>query len=221
MDKAALLRSSLLFAGLDDDEASALCRITHQKRFNDGEYIFWEGDEPRGFYIVVEGMVKVLKHTFSGREFIIAFFDRGEVFGEVAVLEAKPYPASARAVGEAVVLEIGRDEFLGFLSGQPEVALRIIRVLSGRLREAQSRLKDFAGMTVEQRIARILLMLHKRLGKELPFSRQDIAGMAATTVESAIRAVGRMREEGLLDSARNRIIIKDVAGLASLAEGAE
>jgi len=67
------------------------------------------------------------------------------MFGEVAIFENKPYPASAQAVVETKVVGIKTDEFLSFLANRPQIALRIISVLAGRLRDAQGRLRDFAG----------------------------------------------------------------------------
>jgi len=118
------------------------------------------------------------------------------MFGEVAVFENKPYPASAQAIDETKVLGIKRDSFLSFLASSPEVALRIINVLSGRLREAQSRLKDLASERVEQRLASVLLMLSAKLGPTLPFTRQEIADMTGTTTETAIRVMAASRTAG-------------------------
>ncbi len=83
--------------------------------------------------------MKVLKHSSQGREFIIAFFGPGEMLGEVAVFEDKPYPASAQAVAETRILGIKKEAPLSFLAKHPRVALKIINVLGGRLRDAHSR----------------------------------------------------------------------------------
>jgi CRP/FNR family transcriptional regulator len=169
--------------------------------------------------MVAEGRVKVVKHSSLGKEFIIAFFGPGEIFGEVAVFENKPYPASAQAVSETKVLGIRREDFLSFLAHHPEVALRIINVLGGRLRDAQSRLRDIAGERVEQRLARTLLMLSSKLGPALPFTRQEIADMAGTTSETAIRVMSRLKNGGIIRSSRGKTIIVDEAGLRLLSEG--
>ena len=170
-------------------------------------------------YNKVQGKIKVIKHASSGKEFIIAFFDPGEMFGEVAVFENKPYPASAQAAEETMVLGIKKSDFLGFLAKRPEVALRIIKVLSGRLRDAQARLKDIAGERVEQRIASILLMISSKLGSEIPFTREEIANMAGTTTETTIRVMSRFKDEGVVQSKRGMTIIVDEDKLKLLSEG--
>ncbi|MDY6893784.1 MAG: Crp/Fnr family transcriptional regulator, partial [Chloroflexota bacterium] len=109
--------------------------------------------------------------------------------------------------------------FVGFLSHRPEVALRIIYVLGGRLREAQGRLRDIAGERIEQRISSILLMLYIKLGSEIPFTRQEIADMAGTTIESTIRVMSRLKDGGIIRSTRGTTIILDETRLRLLSEG--
>jgi CRP-like cAMP-binding protein len=218
-DIGKLLGSSLILSGLSEAELGELAGIAIERNFEPGEFIFWEGDAPDWFYIVAEGQVKVLKHSSLGKEFIVAFFGEGEMFGEVAVFENKPYPASAQAAAKTRVLAIKREDFLSFLAGRPQVALRIISVLGARIREAQNRLRDLAGERVERRIARTLFMLSSKLGPTLPFTRQEIADMAGTTTETAIRVMSQLKERGIIRSGRGKIIILDEGKLRLLSEG--
>jgi len=219
MSRAEILKQSLLFSSLNEDELAELSRLAIERNFKLDEFVFWEGDASNYFYIVVEGRVKIVKYSSSGKEFIIAFFGPGEMFGEVAVFEGKPYPASAQAVADTRVLVIKKDDFLSFLATRPQVALEIINVLGGRLRDAQGRLKDLAGERVEQRIAMTLLMLSAKLGPTLPFTRQEIANMAGTTTETAIRVTSQLKERGIIRSVRGKIIILDETKLRLLSEG--
>jgi len=170
--KAQILRKSPIFSSLNDDELTELAGLAIERSFMPNEFIFWDGDAPEWFYIVTEGKVKVLKHSSLGREFTIAFFGPGEMFGEVAVFENKPYPASAQTVAETKVLGIKREDLLYFLANRPQVALKIINILAARLRDAQNRLRDLAGERVEQRLAGTLVMLCSKLGPNLPFTQQ-------------------------------------------------
>ncbi len=213
------LKKSLIFSSLDHQELAGLARLAGERTLQPGEFIFWEGDAPDFFYIVVAGRVKVVKQASSGKEFIIAFLGPGEMLGEVALFEDKPYPASAQAASEVKLLSIKKEEFLNFLANHPGVALSIIGVLGGRLREAQARLKDFAAERVEQRLARILLMLSGKIGPTLPFTRQEIADMAGTTTETAIRITTHLKERGIIRTVRGQIIILDETKLRLLSEG--
>ncbi len=218
-DKAPVLKVSFIFSSLNDNELTELADLAVERSFASNEFIFLDGDAPEWFYIVAEGKVKVLKHSSLGREFIIAFFGSGEMFGEVAVFEDKPYPASAQAVSETNVVGIKREDFLSFLTNHPQVALSIISVLGGRLRDAQSRLRDLAGERVEQRLASVLLMLSSKLGLTLPFTRQDIADMVGTTTETAIRVMSHLRDRGIIHTIRGKVIILDKEKLRLLSEG--
>ena len=217
--RAEILKQSLIFSSLNNDELTELSNLAIERSFRTDEFVFWEGDDPDYFYIVVEGRVKVIKHSSSGKEFIIAFFGTGEMFGEVAVFEGKPYPASAQVVTDTKILGIKKKDFLAFLSTRPQVALSIINVLGGRLRDAQGRLKDLAGERAEQRLARTLLMLSAKLGSTLPFTRQEIADMAGTTTETAIRITSQLKDRGIISSVRGKIIILDETKLKLLSEG--
>ena len=155
----------------------------------------------------------------SGKEFVIAYFGPGEMFAEVAVFEGKAYPAGAQALTDSTLVAINRDDFTAFLANNPGVALKIINLLGGRLRDALNRLRDLAGERVEQRIAGILLMLSARLGPELPFTRQEIADMSGTTTETAIRVITRLKKAGLIRSVRGRITITDEQSLRLLGDG--
>ncbi|HEY83136.1 MAG TPA: Crp/Fnr family transcriptional regulator [Dehalococcoidia bacterium] len=218
-DRASILKQSLIFSSLSADELDELAKLASERSFRAEEFIFWEGDAPDYFYVVIEGRIKVLKHSSSGKEFIIAFFGPGEMFGEVAVFEGKPYPASAQAATDAKILGIRRQDFISFLATHPQVALSIINILGGRLRDAQSRLKDLAGERVEQRLARTLLMLKAKLGPTIPLTRQEIADMAGTTTETAIRLTSQLRERGIIRSVRGKITILDETKLRLLSEG--
>jgi len=217
--KAQILRNASVFSSLNDDELAELASLAIERNFMSNEFVFWDGDTPDWFYIIAQGQVKVLKHSSSGREFIIAFFGPGEMFGEVAVFENKPYPASAQTVAETRVLGIKREDFLSFLASHPQVALKIIGVLGGRLRDAQSRLRDLAGERVEQRLASVLLMLSSKIGLTLPFTRQEIADMTGTTTETAIRVMSHLKDRGIIRSLRGKVIIQDIEKLRLLSEG--
>jgi CRP-like cAMP-binding protein len=218
-ETAELLGKSFLFAGLDAAQLEALAALTHTRRLAAGEFVFREEDPADNFYVVRRGRIKVLKHASTGKDFIIAFFNPGEMFGEVAVFGGKPYPAAAQTAENSEILGIRGADFLKFISTHPDLSLRIINVLGGRLRDAQSRLKDLAAERAEPRLARILLMLGARIGEKLPFTRQEIADMAGVTVETAIRIISRFKEDGIISPERGGITIRDSAALRDISQG--
>lgn len=219
-DSVSILKTSSIFSSLNEKELNELASLFNEHKTVANENIFWEGDPSEWFYIIARGQIKVTKLSSQGKEMIIAFFGSGEMFGEVAVFEDKPYPASAQAVPETVLLGIRKTDFIAFLLKHPGITLKIIGILSGRLREAQNRLRDLAGERVEQRLARILLMLSAKIGATLPFTRHDISDMAGTTTETTIRIFSQWKDRGIIRSLRGKIIIADETKLKIMAEGA-
>jgi CRP/FNR family transcriptional regulator, nitrogen oxide reductase regulator len=218
-DIQALLTQSGVFGALEADEARELTLLAREKNLAGEENIFWEGDPSDWFYLIHSGKVKVFKSTSNGKEVTLSFFGPGEIFGEVAVLENQPYPASAQAVTATRLIGIRKADFKEYLLKHPALALKIIMVLSGRLREAQSRLRDMAGERVEQRLARLLLRLAAKLGSTLPFTRQELSDMAGTTTETTIRVLSQWKEQGVIRSVRGKIMITDETRLKGLGEG--
>lgn len=217
--KIELLRQTVLFSALNEAELDGLASIASGHSYDAGETILWEGDSPDWLYIVSEGKVKVAKYASSGKELIIAIFTSGHTFGEVAVFDGIPYPASAVAVDKAVVLGLKRIDLLSFLSQNPSVALKMINLLGARLRDAHDRLRDMAGERVEQRIANILLMLSSKIGSSIPFTRQEIADMAGTTTETVIRITTRFKDQGIVVTNRGEIVILDEQKLRTVSDG--
>jgi CRP/FNR family transcriptional regulator, nitrogen oxide reductase regulator len=236
-DRSRILKQTPIFASLDESALEELAGMTVEHICVPSQTIFREGDKPDWFYIVVEGRVKVYKLASSGKEIILAFFSAGEMFGEAAVFENQPYPASAATASASRLLGIRNEDLIRLLLKHPAVSLGIISLLSGRLRESQGRLRDLAGERVEQRLARLLLMLSGRLGgpaksgvpaglgkpanwsRPLPFTRQDLSDMAGTTTETTIRILSHWQKQKIISSVRGKITITDEIKLKQLAEG--
>ena len=197
-----------------------------EKHFGKDEYIFFEGDPSSWLGVVLEGRVKMIKHSEAGKDVVLDVIAPGEMLGEVAAFNGKPCPATAQAMEPTVVASIHRDDFLRLLKQYPALALRVIEELGRRLREAQEMIKSMAVDRVERRIARILLKLAATTGSsneegiaiEMPLTRQDIAEMAGTTVETAIRTVSKFRKKGLVQTKQGRVVILDPHQLVRIAE---
>ncbi|MDI6873375.1 Crp/Fnr family transcriptional regulator [Candidatus Solincola sp.] len=213
-----------MFEFLEAEELDRLYSLCARERFSKGDYIFLECDPPRSLYVLVKGEVKLLKQTDDGREMIVEMVYPGEIFGEEAIFDGQPYPMTAQALEDVEVLSISRSDFFSFLRDNPDLALEIITQLGARLREAQNTIRALAMERVEWRIARVLLMLARKAGVkgkdgvsiDLPLTRQDIADMAATTVETTIRVLSNLKKLGLVDTEKGKIILRDRAKLEEM-----
>lgn len=197
-----------------------------EKHFGKDDYIFFEGDPSSWLGVILEGRVKMIKHSGAGKDVVLDVISPGEMLGEEAAFNGKPYPATAQAIEPTVVASIYRDDFLRLLKQYPALALTVIESLGHRLREAQETIKSMAVERVERRIARILLKLAATTGSsneegiviEMPLTRQDIAEMAGTTVETAIRTMSKFRKKGLVQTKRGRVTILKPHQLVRVAE---
>jgi len=197
-----------------------------EKHFGKDDYIFFEGDPSSWLGVVLEGRVKMIKHSENGKDVVLDLIAPGEMLGDMAAFNGEPRPATARSMGPTVVASIHQDDYIRLLKQYPALALRAIEELGRRLREAQETIKSMAVERVERRIARILLKLAATTGSsnedgiviELPLTRQDIAEMAGTTVETAIRTLSKFRKKGLIQTKRGRVIILEPHQLVRIAE---
>jgi CRP/FNR family transcriptional regulator len=215
MIKETLAKSDL-FTALKADEIKNISSLFEKATFKNNETIFVEGDPSDKFFLVAEGSVKVVKHTMMGKDIILEMMSPGDIFGGVAVLDKKPFPASAQAMESTTVIWISRQNLLKIMEEYPVLKLEIVKYFSDKLRDAHEMLKNIATERVEKRVASLLLKLSEKVGIEdsgytkidFPLTRQEIAEMVGTTVETCIRTMSRLQKGRLIKSAQGRISIK-------------
>jgi len=226
-DVAAFLRQRPVFAGLPAREIDALAAVAVEEAHRARSFIFMEGDQSRWFYLVKSGHVKIVRHSKTGKDVVLELLGPGEVFGGVAVIEKRPYPAAAQATEPAVVLKIPADPMIALAERHPAFIKEMALMIGRRLRAAHDSVKSLAVDPVEARLAAALVRLAEREGARgkagvtLPFhlTRQSLADMTGTTVETAIRILSRWLRDGLLVDDGGRLVLVDWAGLSALAEG--
>ncbi len=221
MDKKAFLARTILFKDLASSYLEALSRITYPKRFQKGEFIFHEGEEARGFYLVYEGQVKVFKQAPSGKEQIIHILGPGEPFGEVAVFAGVDYPANASALTDCVLFYLPRKEFVNLIREEPALAMNMLAVLSLRLRQFVSLVEALSLKEVSERLASYLLYRRQREGEEfdLGMNKGQLASFLGTSAETISRIFGRFSKLGLVESKGRRVKIINHEGLSAVAAG--
>jgi|Deesub1362A_J573_1020465.scaffolds.fasta_scaffold00271_2 CRP/FNR family transcriptional regulator len=210
------LKKSEVFSELSDSEINEISRLFERKGFRKDEYIFMEEDPSDWLYIVARGRVKIVKHSLAGKDVILEIIPPGGIFGGVAVLDRRPFPASAQAMEQTDVIRISRKKLFDIIEDYPVLKLAMVRAFSNRLRNAHETLKNIATERVERRIASLLLKLSEKVGVregeyikiDFPLTRQEIADMVGTTVETCIRTMSKFQKQGLIKSSGGRILIK-------------
>jgi len=214
-----------LFRRVSAEDRARLAAVSHVRTYERGDVVFEEGDPSDHFFIVITGRVKVFKHGLSGSDVILEMFGPGEPLGAMAAYESKPYPASAEAIESSSCLLIPRHEFFRLLEEHPSLVRGLLGSLSLRLVELTTRLAELTGGRAECRFARLFLKLADQLGRSkeaglfipLPLSRQELADLTGTTVETCIRIMSRWGKEDLLHTEKDGFLLLNRPALESLA----
>jgi len=219
-----MLRSCAVFSRLSPDDRAKLARISVARQYARSERLFSEGDPSDLIYTVVSGRIKVVKAIPGGKELIIEILGPGDPLGAVAAYEARPYPAAAFALEDSVCIASKRAEFMTLLETCPSLVRGLLGGFSFRIIELGKRLSEVTGSRVEARFAQLFLKLVDRLGRPqdsgvfvpLILSRQDLADLAGTTVETSIRIMSRWGKEGVVSTREDGFLVLDRDALEQL-----
>ena len=209
-----IVAENVLFSGLSDEELDKITRIGILKNYGRGESIFFEGDDGDGFYMVIEGRVKIFKMSLEGKEQILHIFGPGEPFGEVPVFHGQPFPANAMALVQSKLLFFPRLEFINLVTGNPSLALNMLAMLSLRLRRFTTIIENLSLKEVPGRLASYLVYLSEEQGSSdqvtLDIPKGQLASLLGTIPETLSRIFAKMSEEGLIRVEGRTIHINDL-----------
>ncbi len=215
MDEGAFLARVPLFASLPRPELSRLAAITRPRIFKKDEIIFHKGDPGQVMYFIKDGEVRIYMNTEDEQQVSVAILSAGDFFGELALFDAKPRSSSAVAMERTETLTMHRDDFLSQIQAHPRIAIEILAVLSGRLRQADELIENLTFLDVYGRVAKKLLDLAQEYGSEtergreirLSLTQHDLASLVGATRESVNRVLSLYRERGLISVDRSGITV--------------
>lgn len=221
IEKLNDLKKIPIFSSLNDDELKEIQPYLIIERIKKKQKIFSEGDAPDWFYILTEGKVKITKLSHDGREIIIELISPPDFFGGLAVLKGFQYPANAITMEDSDIIKISRHNLMKVIDRFPNIMYDITSNLGERVREFHDTLKNIALERVESRIAALLLKLADKVGEKrdkdifinMRLTKQDIAEMVGTTVETAIRVMSRLKKLGLIEEKDGKILLKNPSEL--------
>ena len=218
----ALLERIGLFRGLTPTEAKALSQTCRVQVCERGETVFAEGTRATEMSFVALGSVKIVKAA-PNRSVILRIVGAGNPIGLVAAWEGRPYPGTAIAVEPSTIVHVPEREFFSLTDRHPEVLRQILQHMMSRQVQLGQRVSEMTG-SVEARIAQALLDLVASSGRvdgakaflPLALTRQEIADLAGTTVETAIRTMSRWAKDGVVLTEEHGFVVPDVARLRAL-----
>lgn len=223
--RLSILRRVPFFSGLAAEDIAAINRQFHERGYAAGETIYITGDSAAQLYVVAVGKVKVIRHTLAGQDVVLNVLAPGELFGALSALGDAEYPDTAQALTPCCVLEIAAEDFQALLRRYPTVALASLDIVAERLRDAHAHIRQLSSEPATSRVAAALLGLAHKLGErregalliQMPLSREDLAAMTGTTVETVSRIMSKLRAEGIIRSGRQWVAIADPDRLVALA----
>jgi len=188
--------------------------------------VFQQGEEAHSFFVLLHGHVRASKTTPAGDQVVVRYVATGETFGVAKAIGLQHYPATATAVDDSVVLAWPSATWPRLVEKFPALAANTLQTVGSRLQETHTRVVEMSTEQVEKRIAHALLRLVKQAGRKVehgveidfPISRQDIAQMTGTTLHTVSRTLSAWENKGLVESGRQRIVIREPHRLFMLAE---
>ncbi|MCW2935656.1 MAG: transcriptional regulator, Crp/Fnr family [Actinomycetia bacterium] len=214
-----------LLAGLSEPARQRLLALGAKSQYADsGRVLIREGDGSTVVFLLLAGTVKVTGATDDG-DALLTIRVGGEVVGELAALDGRPRLATVTTAGPVIARVIGRGEFSGLLTRDPELAVAVTRNVAGKLRSATSRWIDFAGCDVTTRLARVLLDLATRYGEQAdagltigcPLTQTELATLIGAGEPTVQRTLRQLRADGIISTGYRETAIIDMARLREYA----
>ncbi len=221
------MRDADFFRDLSEREVSRLADRALMREYGRGGIILQPGSPSDLIFVIKEGRVKVSTYSPEGREQILAILEAGDLFGEQALV-GEPELAHMEALEDTIVCGVHREDLERVMHAHPETALRIIRALAERLRQAEEEIEDLVFRNVPGRLASALLRLGEVYGVRdlesgpirltLRLTHQDLASMIGATRETVTTILARFRDEGLTDLEQRHIVIRHPEKLRALTQ---
>jgi len=209
-----------LLSDLSEAELARFGEVTREREYPKSSVILFEDDPGDALYVVSSGQVKVVLIGEDGREVILSVLSDGDFFGEMSLIDDEPRSAHVIAMRDSRLLMLRRDDFQQQIKHHPSIALKLLRVLVQRLRQADAKIGGLVLLDVNGRVARLLLDLAAegggpRITRRL--THHTIAQMIGSSRETVSRAMRELVDRGLIDVTRREITIRDRDGLAVMA----
>ncbi len=218
------LRQVPFFSTQGQLELQALAMRLAPRRFGQSQIIFHRGDAGGRLYIIMRGKVKISYGMPDGQEALLAILGAGDFFGELALLDDAPRSATAEAMEVTETLTLHRDDFINYITRNPEFAYQVLRTLTKRIRHLNDQISDVFFLDLNGRLARTLLTLAADHGRpiadgiliDIALTQSDLADMTGATRVSINKTLGRFRRARWVSLRGKRLVLLDIGALEEL-----
>ena len=216
-DVEALLAKTPVFRKLSPQDRHTVAQAASVRQYEKGQTIFEQDAPSDAFYTIASGRVKIFKMLPTGKDLILEVFGPGDPLGAVAAYDGRPFPASAVALQDTSCVVIPRPVFFRLLEEHPSLVRGLMLGMTVRLVELTNRLAELSGTRIEHRFARLFLKLATEMGRQerggtlipLALSRQELADMNGTTIETAIRIMSRWGKDEVVRTEKDGFVVLD------------
>src|SRR6266581_4960134 len=218
-----LLADCMLFRGLVENERDAVVARARLRHFAAGETIFLMGSPGDSMMAVLSGQIRISVPSPEGREIVLAILQKGEVFGEIALLDGKERTADARAMTASDLAILERRDVFEFLERQPGAWPRVVEVLCARLRATDLQIAEVAMQQLPVRLAKVLLRMTyvETLGRPadgVHVSQRELGNIVGASRESVNKCLSQWQRSGWVRIEGTSIIISDRTTLEHVAK---
>jgi CRP/FNR family transcriptional regulator, dissimilatory nitrate respiration regulator len=221
------LKRCPLFAGLKEEDLKKIRATASLRQVVKKQVLFSDGEEAKGFYVILSGKVKLYKISPEGKEQILHVVSAPDAFAEAALFLEGSYPAFAEALSDGQLLFFPKRDFIQLIERNPQLSINMIVSLSHYLRRFASLIEELSLKEVSSRIAKYLIDLSLKLSKEgrspkeveLDLSKTQLASKLGTISETLSRTLAKMKTKGIIDVKKNKILILNREALEELASG--
>lgn len=215
-----------LFKGIQQEDLNLILADSSFVSFKESQYLFFQEDPAKTFYVLIEGRIKLSQLTPDGEQVTLHYLSPGEAFGIIAVLREINFPVTAQAVEDCTCVAWSEEKIKKWILSIPKIALNSIRILSNFILNFQDRIRELSTERVERRVARSIIRLathggqpHKEgISLGLKLTRQDIAEMSGTTLYTVSRILTKWENLNLVDCKYSSIVVKELNTLTQIAE---
>lgn len=208
VNKSAVLRQHELFRELDKESCDQIAAYAKIREFKEDATIFSKGDPGFCLFAVVRGKVLVTTSSSEGKSAVLNQFGPGDIFGEIALLDGRPRTGDATALADCCLLALERRDFIPILKKKPEIAIKLLEILSGRLRRTTEQVEELMFMDLRGRLAKTLLRLTEGAGnKSAELSQTELSQRVGMSREMINRQLQVWVREGVIELARRRLTV--------------
>lgn len=224
------LEKCTIFKGIPAVLLTLLTDVAEIRHYARGEFLYHQGAEPDWVYIVARGMVRLVQHTEDGKSITMHTCVSGDPLALVFSLIGEPFSGGAEAAEDSDVILLPVEVVWEVIQQHPPLMLNVLKMVAGRLREAHNRIRELSAEKAERRIARSTLRLVEKVGVpmldgaihlDMRLTRQDLAEMSGTTLETVSRTLTAWEREAIIKSSRERLTILQPHILTGIVEELE